>query len=52
MRSFMCIVKIQHIVLDDRRIREANNRELFHLADPQLAALCEVLVHLGDEVVE
>lgn len=43
--------KAIHLVLDDRRIREANNRELFHLADPQLAALCEVLVQLGDEVV-
>ena len=44
--------KAIHLVLDDRRIREANNRELFHLADPQLAALCEVMVQLGDEVVE
>jgi hypothetical protein len=44
--------KAIHLILDDRRIREANNRELFHLADPQLSALCEVLVQLGDEVVE
>jgi len=44
--------KAIHLVLDDRRIREANNRELFHLAAPQLAAVCEVLVQLGDEVME
>lgn len=36
-----------HQVLDERRIRGANNKELFHLKPEQLAALVEVMEQAG-----
>jgi hypothetical protein len=32
-----------HGVLDDHHIHDANNREHFHLNEPQLAALTDVM---------
>lgn len=40
-----------HSTLDAQRITDANNREIFHLTDPQVAAVLGVLSHINGESV-